>query len=214
MNIALIGASGFIGSYILKEALERGHKVTAIVRNPSRIDLQHAKLVKKEGDMLDQSTVVKLVSGQDAVISSYNPGWTNPNIAADTAAAYNAIIEGVKKSGVKRLLVVGGAGSLEISPGVQLVDSGAFPEAFKPAVLALREVLYTLQKEKALEWTFLSPSLDIKPGEKTGKFRLGKDSLLKDEKGESRISAADYAMAMIDELEHPKHTGMRFTVGY
>jgi uncharacterized protein len=214
MKIALIGASGFIGSYILKEALERGHSVTAIVRDPTKIKLQHFNLEVKQGDVMDESTLVRLVSGHDAVISSYNPGWTNPNIAADTTAGYRSIIEGVKQSGVKRLLVVGGAGSLEVSPGLQLVDSGAFPATFKPAVLAMREVLYTLRIETVLEWTFLSPSLDIKPGERTGKFRIGKDKLLKDENGESRITASDYAMAMIDELEHPKHSGMRFTVGY
>ena len=125
-----------------------------------------------------------------------------------------AIINGVKKAGVKRLLFVGGAGSLEIKPGVQSVDMPGFPAEYRQGALAMREALNMLRKEPSLEWSFLSPSVDLFPGERTGKFRLGTDQLLRDANGQSRISTSDYAMAMIDELENPKYTRQRFTVGY
>jgi putative NADH-flavin reductase len=125
-----------------------------------------------------------------------------------------AIISGVKKSGIKRLLVVGGAGSLEVAPGVQLIDTMNLPEQVKGGVLATRETLYMLKKEKELEWTFLSPPSTIAPGERTGRYRVGKDQLLKNKDGESKISTQDYAFAMLDELEHPQHIRERFTVAY
>ena len=213
MKLAIIGASGNIGSKILDEALARGHQVTAIVRNPEKIAVKNPLLTVKKGDVLKDS-VDELVKGHDAVVSAYNPGWTNPNIAPDTTKAYTAIIEGVKKSGVKRLLVVGGAGSLEASPGVQLIDTMQVPDVIRGAILALREVLYTLRKEKDLDWTFLSPAANFTDGERTGRFRLGKDDVVKDEKGESKISIRDYAVAMLDEVEKPKHSRQRFTAAY
>jgi putative NADH-flavin reductase len=213
MRVAIIGASGNIGSAIREEALTRGHDVTAIVRHPEKIASSNPRLTVVKGDILSDK-VDSLVRGHDAVISAYNPGWANPNIAADTTTGYNAIIEGVKKAGVKRLLVVGGAGSLEVSPGVQLIDTTEVPPLIKSAILALRGVLYSLRKEQALEWTFFSPAGTIAPGDRTGKFRLGKDQIIKDSKGESKISTQDYAMAMIDELEKPSHVKERFTIGY
>ena len=213
MKVAIIGASGMVGSAIRDEALARGHKVTAIVRNPGKIGIKNPSLAVVKGDVLKDS-VDGLVRGHDAVISAYNPGWSNPNIADDTVNAYRAIIEGVKKSGVKRLLVVGGAGSLETSPGVQLIDTIQVPDLIRSAILALREVLYTLRKEKELDWTFLSPAASLVSGERTGKFRLGKDQVVRDEKGESKISVQDYAVAMVDELEKPKHSRQRFTLAY
>lgn len=213
MKVAIIGASGNIGSVIRDEALSRGHQVTAIVRNPEKITVKNKSLTAVKGDVL-KDNVEKLVKGHDAVISAYNPGWTNPNIAPETGTAYKAIIEGVKKSGVKRLLIVGGAGSLEVSPGVQLIDTMQVPDLIKGAILALREVLYTLRKEKDLDWTFLSPAATISPGQRTGKFQTGKDQLLKDRNGDSKISIQDFAVAMLDELEKPKHKRERFTVAY
>lgn len=213
MKIALIGASGNIGSAIRDEALSRGHQVTAIVRRPEKITVTNPNLTVAKGDVLE-GKVDELVKGQDAVISAYNPGWDNPDMYNEQIKAYQAIIDGVKKAGVKRLLVVGGAGSLEVSPGVQLIDAMDLPEQVKGGVLATRETLYMLQKETELDWTFLSPSMNIASGERTGKFRLGKDQLIKNEAGESRISTQDYAVAMIDELENPKHSRQRFTVGY
>jgi putative NADH-flavin reductase len=213
MKIVLIGASGQIGSFIRDEALARGHQVTAIVRHPEKITVRNPRLTVVKADIL-KDKVDKLVKGHDAVISAYNPGWSNPDIYNEQIKGAKAIISGVKKSGVKRLLVVGGAGTLEVAPGVQLLDAVTFPENIKGGVLATREVLYMLRKEKELEWTFLSPPSSISPGEQTGHYRVGKDQLLKNEKGESKISTQDYAMAMLDELEHPQHIRERFTVAY
>ena len=159
-------------------------------------------------------TVEELVKGMDAVISAYNPGWTNPELHSDTLKAYSAILEGCKKAGIKRLQIVGGAGSLFIK-GVRLLDMGVIEETILPGVKALAQVLYTLQEnEKEIDWVFFSPAANIAPGKRTGKFHLGKDDLITDNKGESYISVEDYALAMIDELENPKHHFERFTIGY
>jgi len=207
----LIGATGFIGSVLLNEALNRGHQVTAIARNVDNIP-PHKLMVVKAGDVTDEDQSAALLAEHDAVISSFSPkGSIDPFLAYP--AAYRSIMDAMKRVGVKRLLVVGGAGSLEVN-GVQLVDGGGIPEAWKAGVLGLREVLYTLRKEKDLDWTFLSPSQTIAPGERTGKFRLGLDDLLMDAEGKSFISVEDYAVAMIDELEKPVHSCQRFTVGY
>ena len=213
MKIALIGATGFVGSAILKEALGRGHEVAAIVRNPDKLT-PHAKLHPKKGDVYNDDEVVQLVTGHDAVISAFNPGWSNPDIYNQQVKGTCSIINGVKKAGVRRLLFVGGAGSLEVKPGVQSVDLPGFPTEYKQGARATREALNMLREETNLEWSFLSPSAELSPGQRTGKFRLGKDQLLKDANGESRISVEDYAMAMIDEVEKPKHVRQRFTVGY
>ena len=213
MKVAIIGATGQIGAFIRDEALARGHYVTAIVRHPEKMTAQHAHLTVVEADIL-RDEVEELVKGHDAVISAYNPGWSNPDIYNEQIKGYERIVTGVKKSGIRRLLVVGGAGSLEVAPGVQVLDMASFPEQVKKGVLATREVLYMLKEEQELEWTFLSPPASIKPGERTGDYRVGKDQLLKNEKGESSISTQDYAIAMLDELENPQHIRERFTVGY
>jgi putative NADH-flavin reductase len=148
------------------------------------------------------------------VISAYSPGQGVTDVYEQLIASYRNIIAGVKATDVARLLVVGGAGSLEVASGVQLVDTPEFPEPWKPASLAGREVLYILREETELNWTYLSPSMMIAPGERTGEFRLGTEQLLTDETGESHISVEDYAVAMIDELEEPKHIRQRFTAGY
>ena len=215
MKIVLIGASGFIGSAILKEALERDHEVTAVVRHPEKITFTHKNLAAVLADVSLVDSAIKIYKGSDAVISAYNPGWTNPQIAEETVRVYSLIIRGVKQSGVKRLLAVGGAGTLFVSPGVRMVDSGAFPENFIPAVKALGSVyLDMLSHEYELDWVFFSPAGNIAPGTRTGKFRLGKDDLIVDKEGKSNISVEDYSIAMIDELEHPAHHRERFTIGY
>ena len=213
MKIALIGATGFVGSAILKEALDRGHEVAAIVRNPDKL-IPHAKLHPKRGDVYNEDEVARLVADHDAVISAFNPGWTNPDIYNQQVKGTRAIINGVKKAGVKRLLFVGGAGSLEVKPGVQALDLPGFPAEYKQGALATREALNMLRKESSLDWSFLSPSADLSPGQRTGKFRLGTDQMLSDTSGQSRISTQDYAVAMIDEVEKPTHILQRFTVGY
>jgi len=209
MNVAIIGASGFIGSAILKEALDRGHTVTAIVRNPEKITIEHPQLTVKQGDVTDADHVADLVAGNEAVISAYN------SYDADTyLKAIHAIISGTKKAGIKRLLAVSGAGSLEIEPGVQLLDTPEFPAEWKGGASATRDAFYVIKQQDDLDWTVLSPAMMIEPGERTGKFRLGTDQVVADENGDSKISTADYAVAMINELENPAHIKQRFTLAY
>jgi putative NADH-flavin reductase len=203
MKVAQIGASGNVGSRILTELLNRGHEVTGIVRHPEKLQ-RHDRVVVKRGDINDEAGLATLLAHHDAVISAVRFQSANPR----------SLIEAVKKAGVKRLLVVGGAGSLEVSPGVQLVDTPDFPEAYKPEALAGRDFLNILRGEQELDWTFLSPSALFVPGERTGKFRLGTDRLLVNANGESRISMEDYAIALVDELETPRHSRQRFTVAY
>lgn len=214
-EIVLIGASGFVGSAILTEALDRGHKVTAVVRHPEKITTVHKNLKIKKGDVSLSDTVTDLFKGADAVISAYNPGWQNPAIAEETTKVYRYILDGVRQAGVDRFLVVGGAGSLFISHGIRLMDAGVMPEFILPAVRALADIyLIDLMTEKSIDWVFFSPAGNLEPGLRTGKFRLGKDDLIVNEAGESKISVQDYAVAMIDELEKPAHHRERFTIGY
>jgi uncharacterized protein len=214
-QIALIGGSGFIGSAILSEALSRGIKVTAIVRNTDKIKAGNENLTVKKGDIFQTDSLTALVNGSDAVISAYNPGWKNPDIATDTITGYKSILEAVKKSGVKRLQVVGGAGSLFVAPGKRLMETGIIPKDFLPAVESLAKVLTDLLvPEKGTDWVFFSPAGIIEPGVRTGKYRLGKNDLVADANGNSKISVQDYAKAMIDEFENPQHHNERFTIGY
>jgi putative NADH-flavin reductase len=214
-RIVLIGASGFIGSAVLKEALSRGHMVTGIVRNPEKITITNKLLKVVKGDVASPERVSRLCKGADLVISAYNPGWKNPDIAEETTTTYSSILEGVKNSGVERFLVVGGAGSLFIASGKRLMDAGIMPESFLPAVRSLASFyLDILTKEKTIDWVFFSPAGNIAPGERTGKFRLGKDDMIFDSEGKSNISVEDYAVAMINEVEQPAHHRERFTIGY
>jgi uncharacterized protein len=208
MNVVLYGASGMIGGRILKELLHRGHTVTAVVRNPERIAAYGAFVVM--GDVLDPRNVATVAKGKEAAISAYAPPHGDEILLS---AAARSLLEGLTVAGVRRLIVVGGAGSLEVAPGIQLVDTPDFPAGFKAIALAHREVLPIL-KASSLDWTYLSPAATIQPGERTGKFRLGGTQLVADEKGESRISAEDYAVALVDELENPQHIRRQFTVGY
>lgn len=214
-KIVLIGASGFVGSAILMEALKRGHQVTAVVRNPDKITVSHPLLIVKKADVSLADTVAIICRGADAVISAYNPGWSNPDIYEETLIVYPAILEGVKKSGVKRFLMVGGAGYLFVAPGVRVVDTGVIPNSILGGVRSLGKFyLDTLLIEKDIDWVFFAPAGSLVPGSRTGKFRLGKDNLVVDTKGDSKISIEDYAMAMVDELEKPAHHCERFTIGY
>ena len=212
MKVAIIGASGFIGSCVRDEALARGHQVTAIVRHPEKITVQDPRLHVVKADIL-KGNVNEIVKVHDAVISAYSAGRSGSGIYDEQIEGYKAIISGVKKSGIKRLLVVGGASTLEVSPGVQLIDTMS-PEQITQGMLATREMLYMLRKEKELEWTFLSPAATIASGERTGNYRVGKDELVKSKEGESKVSTQDYAVAMLDELENPQHIRERFTVAY
>lgn len=214
-KIVLIGASGFVGSAILNEALNRDFHVTAVVRNPDKIKIENEHLVVKKADVSSLDEVYEVCKGADAVISAFNPGWDNPNIYDETIKVYLTIIDGVKKSGVNRFLMVGGAGSLFIAPGLRLVDSGEIPEKILPGIRALSDFyLNFLKKEKEIDWVFFSPAADMSPGVRTGRYRLGKDDMIVDVVGNSHISVQDYAAAMIDELEKPAHHQERFTIGY
>ena len=210
-KMLLIGASGFVGSALLNEALNRGFEVTAVVRHPEKIKIENEHLKVKKADVSSLNEVCEVCKGADAVISAFNPGWNNPDIYDETIKVY----DGVKKAGVNRFLMVGGAGSLFIAPGLRLMDSGEVPENILPGVKALGEFyLNFLMKEKEIDWVFFSPAADMRPGVRTGRYRLGKDDMIVDILGKSHISVEDYAAAMIDELEHPKHHQERFTIGY
>ncbi|MGN0187358.1 MAG: NAD(P)-dependent oxidoreductase [Paludibacteraceae bacterium] len=217
-NVVLIGASGFVGSAILNEALNRGHRVTAVVLNPQKVEVCNPNLTVLQADATNVETLSAIAEGKDAIISAYNPGWTNPRQYEETLENYPKIVEGAKRSGVKRLLIVGGAGTLFVKQGVRLVDSGTLPEAWLPAAKSLSEFYQnTLTNEHDIDWVFFSPAANLGnmgKGIRTGKYRLGKDEMLFDAQGESFISVEDYAVAMIDELECERHHFECFTAAY
>jgi putative NADH-flavin reductase len=202
MKVALIGASGQAGSRILAELTRRGHQVTGIARHPEKI-AAGANVTAEKGDVFDKDGLVALLKGHDIVISSVHFTASDPHL----------LIEAARASGAKRYFVVGGAGSLEVAPGVKLIDTPEFPAIYKAEATKGGEFLELLRQTKDLDWTYLSPSAMFVAGERTGKFRLGKDQLLASEKGSSN-SFEDYAIALADELEKPAHSRQRFTVGY
>jgi putative NADH-flavin reductase len=214
MKVALIGANGKIGSRIANELLNRGHHVTGIARKPETLTTANKHLTLVKADALNIDELSEALKGHDAVISAFGVDWTKPetfHLFSDIAAA---VIAASKKAGVKRLLNVGGAGSLEVAPGVQLVDTPEFPAMWKAGADAQRDSLEVFRKETELDWTFLSPAIIIEPGERTGKFRIAKDNPIFDADGNSRITYDDYAVALVDELENPQFIKQRFTVGY
>jgi putative NADH-flavin reductase len=202
-KIAIIGATGRAGSQLLEEALRRGHSVTAIARDTSKIG-QRNGVLSKNVDALDAVALQAAIEGHDVVISA----------AHFSTLPASAVIGPVKKAGVNRLLVVGGAGSLLLPDGTRVIDSKGFPEEYKAEAGAGAEFLEHLRQEQDLDWTFLSPSAEFVEGERTEKFRVGKDDLLVSSEGRSWITFADYALAMLDEIESPRHSRQRFTVGY
>lgn len=203
MKIAVTGASGRAGSAISAELARRGHSVTGIARNPDRI-AKLANVTAVAGDANDRAGLAKLWAGHDAAVSSIH----------FTASDVETLIGAARDSAVPRYLVVGGAGSLEVAPGVRLVTTPNFPAQYKAEAEKGTAFLDRLQREKELNWTFLSPSALFEPGSRTGKFRLGDDQLLVDSAGKSWISFEDFAVAMADEIERPAHVRKRFTVGY
>lgn len=212
MNIALIGATGFVGRALLEELLNRGHQVRALQRDVTKLAAR-AGLAVRSVDVL-HGDLTDALQGVDAVVSAFNAGWANPNLHDDFLRGSEAIANAARAAGV-RLLVVGGAGSLYIAPGQQLVDSPAFPAEWKQGALAAREVLTRLRADKSeLDWTFVSPAMHLAPGERTGQFRLGGEAPVFDAQGESHLSVADLAVAIVNELESPQHRRGRFTAGY
>ena len=217
-NVLLIGATGFVGTAILNELVARGHKVTAIVRSMESVKVNNPQIEYVVADATNPAELAALAKGKDAVISAYNPGWGNPRQYEETLENYPKIVEGAKQSGVRRLLIVGGAGTLFVKPGVRLIDTGTLPAEWLPGVKSLGEFyLNTLMKEDGIDWIFFSPAGNLgnmTTGVRTGKYRLGKDDMLFDDKGESFISVEDYAVAMVDELEQENHHRERVTAAY
>jgi putative NADH-flavin reductase len=203
MKIALIGVTGRVGSRLLAELLRRGHHVTGIARNTGKLAGQPG-LVLTNADADQPAQLAPLLAGHDAVISALKFATTDAK----------TLVAAVKQAGGRRLLVVGGAATLEVAPGHILLDAPGFPAAYRPEAEGGRRFLDILRGERELDWTFLSPPAEFDPGERTGKFRLGTDQLLTDANGKSWISMEDYAIAFVDELEAPKHSRQRFTVGY
>lgn len=207
MKVALYGATGKTGSRILKELTDRGHQVTAVARNSEGLP---AGVERKQDDLSNIDTIAAIISGADAVVSAYAPP------ADDTDALIGVTerqIAAVKKAGGPRLIVVGGAGSLEVAPGVSLLASGHLPEAWIPIARSHERALRLLEASD-INWTYFSPAAFFEPGQRTGHFRRGTKQLISNEKGESRISMEDYAIALVDELEKPAHERAQFTVGY
>lgn len=213
MNIVLIGATGFVGSALLTELLSRDHIVTVAGRSADKLPT-HKNLRFVQADAYDAAQVAAAVRGQDAVISAFNPGWGKPDIHDLFLKGHDAIVAGVKQAGVKRFLEIGGAGSLFVAPGVQAVDLPSFPAEWKDGALAAREALNRLRKEDSLEWSFISPAAHLVPGERTGKFRFGKDEMLMSGDEPGSISTADLAVAIVNEVELPQHIRQRFTAAY
>lgn len=213
MKLALIGATGFVGSALLEEALNRGHQITALVRHPEKLP-QHPALQALKLDVQDSAALATAIAGHDAVLSAYNPGWGVADIREQFLRGSASIVAASKQAGVLRLLVVGGAGSLYVAPGLQLIDTPHFPADYKEGAEGARQALAQLREEQELQWTFLSPAALLEPGPRTGQFRIGDEQLLMNGDEPARISVADLAAALLDETEQPQHIRQRFTVAY
>lgn len=213
MKIAIIGATGFVGSAILNELADRKHEITAIARTPK--DTANASWVAS--DIFNVEALAEILKGHDTIINAYNPGWTNPNIYDDFLAGSKAIQEAVKKSGVKRFITIGGAGSLFVAPDLQAVDTPDFPKEIYPGANAARHYLNIIKEEKELDWAFFSPAFEMHAGTKTGrtgKYRLGLENPVFNDEQRSILSVEDLAVVIADEVETPKHHQVRFTAGY
>jgi len=213
MKIAIIGATGFVGSAILNELADRKHEITAIARTPK--DTANATWVA--ADIFNVDALAEILKGHDTIINAYNPGWTNPNIYDDFLAGSKAIQEAVKKSGVKRFINIGGAGSLFVAPDLQAVDTPDFPKEIYAGANAARHYLNIIKEEKDLDWAFFSPAFEMHAGTKTGRtgnYRLGLENPVFNDEQRSILSVEDLAVVIADETENPKHHQVRFTAGY
>ena len=213
MKIALIGATGFVGSALLNELATRGHRITAIARNPA--ENNKANWVK--ADITNFDALAEILKGHDTVVSAYNPGWENPDIYNDFISGSKGIQAAVKKSGVKRYITIGGGGSLFVAPGLQAVDTQDFPKEYYPGATAARDYLNIIRDEKDLDWAFFSPAFEMHAGittGRTGKYRLGLENPVFDAENRSILSVEDLAVVIADEVENPKHHQQRFTAAY
>ncbi len=216
MRIALFGAGGQIARRIAREALDRGHQVTAIVRDPATFQKYDDRLEVTQGDATDAASVARAAKGADAIVNAISPRPSpSGRPASSLVEGARAVIAGAKRAGVERLVAVGGASSLEVAPGKRLFDSPGFPEVFKAEAREGIDSLDVYRNESGdLDWTFVSPAAEIGPGERTGKYRTGGDQLLADKNGRSFISYEDYAAALVDELESGRNLRRRMTVAY
>jgi len=215
MKVAVIGATGFVGAALVAEFVNRNNEVTAISRNPK--EESNDKVTTVKADVLEVDALAEILKGHDAVVSAYNAGWTNPNIYDDFIAGSKAVQEAVKKSGVKRFITIGGAGSLFVAPGLQAVDTPDFPAEIKAGATAARDYLNILKEEKELDWAFFSPAFEMHQGTKTGRtghYRLGLDNPVFNDENRSILSVEDLAVVIADEVETPKHHQVRFTAAY
>ncbi|SHM61212.1 NAD(P)-dependent oxidoreductase [Flavobacterium chilense] len=213
MKIAIIGATGFVGSAILNELTNRNHDITAIARNPK----DTSNVNWKSADIFNVEALAEILKGNDVVINAYNSGWTNPNIYDDFIAGSKAIQEAVKKSGVKRFITIGGAGSLFVAPGLQAVDTPDFPKEYHAGATAARDYLNILKEEKELDWAFFSPAFEMHQGittGRTGKYRLGLEHPVFNDEQRSILSVEDLAVVIAEEAENAKHHQVRFTAAY
>jgi putative NADH-flavin reductase len=208
MKIVLLGATGKTGSRIQAELLSRGHHLIAVARDISKLKPSPG-VTHAQSDLSDPNQIAEIVGAADAVVSAYGPPLDDTD---QLVSVTQRVMQAVKQTGT-RLIVVGGAASLEVAPGVTLLDSGHLPEAWKAIAISHARLLEIL-KSSNIDWTYFSPAAFFEPGERTGKFRLGKDQLITDAHGTSRISLEDYAIALVDELEKPAHRRQRFTIGY
>ena len=207
MNVVLYGATGNSGSSILQELVRRGHRVTAVARDTSKLP---ATVTAVQDDLSSVEKIASIIAGADVVISAYAPPPTDSDALLGVTERE---IQAVKKAGKARLIVVGGAGLLEVAPGVSLIASGHLPAEYLPIATAHQKALEILKKSD-VNWTYFSPGAFFVPGERTGKFRLGTTGLITDAKGESRISFPDYAIALVDEIEKPAHERGQMSIGY
>lgn len=215
-KVAVIGATGFVGTQVVNELANRGYSVEAIVRDASKVE-QNDKVSAKSIDVNNIDELSEALKGSDAVISTFNAGWTNPNLYNDFLTGSENIEKAVEKAGVKRFITVGGAGSLYIADGVQIVDTPDFPEAYKPGATAARDYLNKIKENNTLDWTFFSPAIEMNQanaGSRTGKYRTSLETPVLNEEGRSILSVEDVAVVLVDELEQNNHIRERFTAAY
>ncbi|SDJ11581.1 hypothetical protein SAMN04488540_10547 [Ferrimonas sediminum] len=212
MKLFIIGATGFVGQALVKEALAQGHQVTALVRQAGKLT-PHSALTEISGDVLDVQATAAAMAGHDEILSAFNAGWNNPNLYQDFISGANAIVEAATLSDV-RLQMVGGAGSLFVAPGVQLVDTDGFPKEYLQGARAARDILTQLQQRSDLNWSFVSPPALLAPGERTGTFRVGGDNLLMKGDAPANVSVEDLAVAVVNEAKLRQHSCCRYTIGY